>query len=212
MTPTINISLPASQVGVRGFHASPSTGATYSWVDWVSMLLDEAEKAFGPRDTNWFFAGIEFTEDPDAPCTYYVGKRPTHIGIMLQSVHREDLAWTAFALAHEVVHLLGRARVDQHGKRPRANVMEEGMASWFQLRVSEAAGLKKSLTDPSYTDAEALLRRLLEIDETAVRRIRNEFSDLRALKPADIVRIVPGVDPDLAMALATPFAGRTTAS
>jgi hypothetical protein len=195
------VPVPTSPVPVLGAHAAGCGGPdwTSSWSDVVSWMMALAEEMFGPRDKRWFYTGLEFG-DGDIPSTYYPGNRPFHVGIRLTRSATGDPPQAYFQLAHEVVHLLGPSP-----SREPANVLEEGMATLFQLRVSTLAELGYNIAVPSYLRAMGAVNELLKISPDAVHAIRAEHPDLRQVTGTDLMRIVPEVTPELATALCAPF-------
>ena len=200
-TSTSPISVPSSPVPVLGAHAAGGFGPdwTSSWSDVTSWLMEQAEAWFGPRDRRWFFTGLEFT-DGDVPQTYYPGRRPFHVGIQLTRSATQNPRDAYFQLAHEIVHVLGPSEA-----RDPANVLEEGMATLFQLHVSNAVGLGYGIYHPSYARAMELVESLLLASPKAVRAIRATYPDVRLVTPVEVSRIVPGVTADLATALCERF-------
>lgn len=196
------IPVPASAVPTLDSHAAGGNepGWTASWSDIVSYLMALAEEWFGPRDSRWFFTGIEFS-DGDNPSTYYPGNRPFHVGIQLTRSGAQNPRQAYFQLAHEVVHLLGPSPT-----RDKANVLEEGMATLFQDHVSTLAGLGIPVTTPSYVHAMGEVVRLRERSRDAVRAIRVVHPDLRQVSDSEVIRIVPGLPTDLAASLCRRFA------
>ncbi|MBY9061344.1 hypothetical protein K7957_00155 [Sphingomonas yunnanensis] len=200
MPPMIQHATPASPQPALGFHSAYDGGDwTTSWSDLVSYLIQQAESRYGPRDSRWFFTGVEFADVP-VPCTLYTGNRPFHIGIQLTATVSMTPRIAHFQLAHEVVHLLGPSE-----SHDRANVLEEGMAAAFQQEMSTRSGLGIDVTVPSYVSAMEALAELLTIDPDAVRRLRSIHPDLRLLDVANLIRIVPGADDTLADRLCSPF-------
>lgn len=198
---TAPVRVPSSPVPILGAHAAEGFGPdwTSSWSDVVSWLMEQAEAWFGPRDPRWFFTGLEFT-DGDVPSTYYPGRRPFHVGIQLTRSAAQNPRDAYFQLAHEVVHLLGPSQA-----RDRANVLEEGMATVFQLHVSNVVGLGYGIKLPSYARAMEMVVQLLLVSPDAVRAIRAVHPDVRLVTPDEVARIVPGVPLDLATSLCERF-------
>ena len=193
--------VPTSPVRVLGAHAAGGNGPdwTSSWSDVVSWLMVMAEAWFGPRDARWFFTGLELWEG-DVPSTYYPGNRPFHVGIQLTQSAASNPKQAYFQLAHEVVHLLGPSPT-----RECANVLEEGMATRFQLHISHLVGLGFPITLPSYVHAMGELDKLLALSPDAVRTIRAVHPDLRHVTDTELMKMVRGVSPELAASLCGRF-------
>ncbi|WP_030539669.1 hypothetical protein [Sphingobium sp. DC-2] len=172
---------------------------TTSWSDLTSSLLQEAEQQFGPRDPRWFFAGIQFW-DEGHPGTYYPGSRPFHVGISLTREAASNPRMAHYQLAHEVVHLLGPSPTFAP-----ATVLEEGMAYSFQERVNLHRHLGMRLSIPSYAQARDVLNAMLALDPDAVRTIRAVYPDVRDVRSAELMRLVPAVSLEIADLLCRPF-------
>lgn len=175
-----------------------------SWADVTGWLMSEAEHRFGPRDTRWFFTGIEFADCP-CPIIYYPGNRPLHVAIRLTLAAANDPNAAYFELAHEVVHLLAPTERMNGSARATANVLEEGMASRFQQDIADQMNLNQFVTWPSYVAAMGHYDALRAIDPDAVRRIRAAYPELRDLTDVGLMGIVPGAPAQLAQALTATF-------
>jgi hypothetical protein len=192
---------PSSPVTAVGFHTEQSNGDwSVSWSDLTSYLLAEAERRFGPRDSRWFFTGIEYA-DVAMPMTYYPANRPFHIGIRLTRSAAMDARQAHFQLAHEIVHLLGPC--EKH--RP-ANVFEEGIAAAFQQEMSILSKLGFSINVASYLHAITAVGQLQAVDRGAVAKVRAKFPNLRQLTAEHLKQIVPSTTDQLADTLCAPFA------
>ena len=107
--------------------------------------LEELEKMFGERDANFTLNKIYFAEGD--PCICYPGgyeSKIVDIKLGNDAVGKSDILY--WQMAHECFHLL-----DPHGT-PQTNVLEEGIATWFQtkkINITPALG--------SYREASGLV-------------------------------------------------------
>ena len=89
------------------------------------------ECLFGPRDPRFVFGAIRESKD-NVPRTHFLSNYHTN-GDCVVYIHIGKPAWEIFSpdqsewqLAHECVHLI------DPGEYGSANVLEEGLATWFQ--------------------------------------------------------------------------------
>lgn len=150
---------------------------------YVNCLEDQArnylkilESIFGPCDPRFTFNTIKCSSD-DNPCTYF--PKGYHLnGDCLVDIHITKWPWEnscldegLWQIAHECVHLL------DPGTFGTANVLEEGLATWFQNEPFYHIDLVKNYiatnqTDPSYKRAEMLVRRSMPDILRVVKRLR----------------------------------------
>lgn len=155
-------------------------GYTWSMTSRIGDMLKEAESLFGHRDEKWTILGVELRADKGAvPQNWFPGY-PKRKNIIFQVVPpaNTDRAQALFQLAHEVVHSLS----PHVGKT--ANVLEEGVATWFAERYAcSATGVDIHSSLRSYANARDAVTKLLKVDETAIRRLRTlepDFSRMTA--------------------------------
>lgn len=160
-------------------------------------MLQLAESRFGQRDRSYTPLGIEFCGD--IPKLWY----PHNCGnviIQLTESCITNLIQACYQLAHECVHLLSPSG-GQH-----ANVLEEGLATTFAhgyLQDSFNFDMPESIK--SYQDARTLTDRLLALDSSIIRKIRNHQSAIYQISAKDILAACPICPSDLAADLAKPF-------
>jgi hypothetical protein len=200
-----------SKKGDRKIHAT-----------YFCMVMDEAEKLFGPRidPYPYIFAGIDFELDRPSVRRWGHGemehRRSKYIMVQLtrNSVSHNHLA--IWHLAHECIHLLAPSR-------KQTNYFEEGLATWYQRRwvkkcsaafppqyKTKTYGI--SAAYGSYLDAYDLVNELMEHSETSVKRIRKIQPDMRKLTPKIIMKVCPWIEMSVAKDLVKSFPYKATKS
>ncbi|MDT8872893.1 hypothetical protein RAA17_21825 [Komagataeibacter rhaeticus] len=143
----------------------------HSWT--LTTLLGEflfiLETRYGSRDTNFTPIGIDFCGS--IPSVWYPGNR-NHVAITLTESARDNIPQAIFQLAHETVHLLSPSGGQN------ANVLEEGMATDFQMEVNIKYSLGFNLNLKSYKDSLFLFNQAKSIDPDFVRKIRKYNADI----------------------------------
>ena len=147
----------------------PTASAALS--DGLDDMLDRAQDWFGPRDQACIVTSIWFGGDhpkvsyPQRPAKYAQVRLSEGA---LREASRGDLHYAFWQLAHETIHLL--SPTPGH----RVNVLEEGMACCFQDEYmrgyTDYAVPKQHL--PSFVEAEALVRGLLDLDDYVIKKAR----------------------------------------
>ena len=143
--------------------------------NWVPTLtqhlghfLHDLESRFGKRDQSFTILGIEFL-DPASypnPQTFFHLTNPDelkHVAVQLNSYNNPKiLLWQ---LAHECVHLLDP-------RKGEWNVLEEGLASWYQDLMVQGIGRGDTKEDRRYEEAKTLVVPLMDQYPDVVRNIR----------------------------------------
>ena len=157
------------------------------------------ESLFGPCDRRFVFGTIGKSED-DSPCTYFPSRFHTNGGCVVD-IHIGQSAWeilnpeqSAWQLAHECVHLI------DPGKCGSANVLEEGLATWFQDELQFHNGMVKKYivsnnrhTEP-YCTAKRLVAPCMPELGRAVKKIRESGTRIRDISVTDLDPWLPAVD------------------
>ena len=163
----------------------------------LGRILDLVEKRFGPRDPSYTILGVEFHDD--SPCIWFPGNRH-HVAVQLSTVTLARFGHIVFQLAHECVHLLDPAPGG-------TNVLEEGLASMFQLQFMHALEPEGDwqLANARYEAAALLIAPLLELDADAIRKYRSRHGPLRSATPECLLDVTPGLPASIARRLCLPF-------
>ena len=109
-------------------------------------------------------------------------------------------------IAHECVHLL------DPGCLGGANVLEEGLATWFQDEESYHPNCvqeyirRNSPHTPHYAEAQALVLRCMPHLIEAVRKIRSTRIRISDFEPRLLKPFLPNVDDSVVSRLCAPFA------
>lgn len=152
------------------FANKTASGYTPTLVSRLGAMLSDAENMYGPRDQTYTILGIEFGRG--IPSLWYPGDCK-HIAIQLDTKAMSDLSQACYQLAHECVHLL----CPTGGSK--TNNLEEGLASYNSTYY-----MKTHMNQPdwnarlsSYADAEALVKKIMDDDACAIKRMRQlEFN------------------------------------
>ena len=173
------------------------TGYTWTLASRLGEMLCLAEERFGPRDPTYTLLGFEF--GGDIPGLWFPGNR-RHIVIQLIPKCATDTIGACYELSHECVHLLAPT-----GGRD-ANNLEEGLATHFaHWYLVEHLKTDRLCTIPSYNAARSAVEKLLAIDATIIRRLRDRQPALHLLQPEELIAAVPTLPPDLAAELCEGF-------
>jgi hypothetical protein len=172
------------------------SGYTYTLASRLGQMLHQAEVEYGQRDRSYTLLGVEFRDG--VPQVWFPENRKDVV-VQLGLGAMQDPVIALFQLAHEVIHLLD--------PRPgAANYLEEGVAADFQQRfIRSVVGHELPSGDPNYDRARALLHQFTTLAPNAVRSLRQTHGPMRSVTEQQIVAAVPGVTPDLASQLASPF-------
>lgn len=152
-------------------HTRPA-GNTYTLATYTSEILTEIKHRYGPRDDNWLLCGVEFHDN--VPQVWYPGSdehsSSGYIAIMLSAETFSDAKRAVYQLAHECVHTLSTVI------GVKAPVLEEGVATTFSEDIIEewfGDTHKQAYTDDArYRDAAVNVRKLLQLEPEAIRRLR----------------------------------------
>ena len=189
-------------------HTKPlRSGDGYTWTlaSQLGHMLCLAESRFGPRDRSYTILGVEFVDDVPQ-CWFPRNCRNIVIQLGSQCLREPDRA--CFQLAHESIHLLSPT-----GGR-NANVLEEGLATHFQtwyMVNHYPADWPRSGIDwskpacQSYQQARDLVEQMLELNPDAIKALRDAQPTLCQICETAIVKVCPGIPPDVASKLAAKF-------
>jgi hypothetical protein len=181
---------------------SSNNGYTYTLTSKLGDMLISAQKLFGHRDTSYTILGFEFAGE--IPHIWFPGNCK-HIVIQLGLPCLQDPARAYFQLAHETIHLLSPTGCSN------ANVLEEGLATWFQLLYMRdyypPAWPKKniSVTTKSYNEARTAVESLLSLDRDAIKKIRQQEPIISKIIPELILKVVPAFPAEQASILCQKF-------
>jgi len=161
----------------------------------IDELLTQVEQNFGPRDDR--FGVVDILQCDDGP---YISPAGTDVTVY---VGPNALAYEPTLIsniAHECVHLLNPITGN-------ASTLEEGAAVDFELRVisrrfgeAELENFQNFLPE-TYLRALNDVRDLLELDYSAVLRVRQELGGLTGPTVDDIEQLFPGIEHGLAVRL-----------
>ena len=164
-----------------------------------SVLIPRAERYFGSRNPDWTLGAIRRNPSGDYP-QIHLYPESGYVDIFLSSrLDEGDLPAVLYELAHECVHLLDPNLIQD------GTFLCEGLASWFQVQVSD----NMRPTDPHYVEAleavERLMPRLRDAvrDRRVHRRIPMHHIRFHHLEPF-FLNVTPAMADDLSL-LETPF-------
>ena len=179
----------------------------------VYTYIHHLETMFGLRDRRFLFRTItKATQPPDVP--YIDFPNGFHFnGNCVLDICISEWPWEhcspdqgPWQVAHECVHLL------DPGLRGGANLLEEGLATWFQDEPgfhSEAvkAYIRRNRPRPqNYAEAEQLVGSCMPDLQPAVRTIRASGIGFRDITADQLAPHLPGVDRGILERLCTRFA------
>ena len=190
------------------------THAPMTLPEYASHYLADIEHRFGPRDRSFALVGIDIDKTPgNVPRTWFpdsgiapddAQRRSRHIVIRLGPNALTDPARARWQLAHECFHLLDPWNPKVDG-RP-TNMLEEGLATWFQNSRVPEAELHKGL----YVVAEDLVKPLMDALPDAIKRIRQELKLRIGEITPDVLRDhCPGMSEETLGKLCQPFSNQT---
>ena len=172
----------------------------------------QLEELFGLRDPNFVFGLIERSTDEDGmPQTYFPlgfrreGGCVVNIQISPWPYDNQCLGQATWQIAHECVHLL------DPGCLGGANVLEEGLATWFQDEESYHPNYvqeyirRNSPHTPHYAEAQTLVFRCMPHLIEAVRKIRSTRIRISDFEPRLLKPFLPNVDDSVVSRLCAPF-------
>ena len=156
----------------------------------ATKYLKILESIFGPRDPRFTFNDVRCSDE--SPCTHFPqgfhfgGDCRVDILITRWPWEHRSPDQGPWQVAHECVHLL------DPGKLGSTNVLEEGLATWFQNEPSyhdervQCYIAKNQSPLPAYANAEALVRSSLPDVLNAVKTLRASGIRIRDIK-ADVL-------------------------
>ena len=165
--------------------------------------LDVLEAIFGPRDPRFIFGKVgQSDRNPHThfPKGYY------KTGGCVVDILVGKTAWKALSypqstwqVAHECVHLLDPC------ERFGANVLEEGLATWFQDEPRFHDDMVKGYIElnnqhphpEKYSTAKRLVVKCMPEIKVAVMKIRSSGTAIRDIKPDVLADHLPHVDKDI---------------
>lgn len=171
-----------------------------------------AEDTYGPRaTTEWTFVGVEINDRPPH-LAYYPDKGWVAISLSTKILSSADQC--LLQLAHEVGHLLYPTANRRTSKVPPTITFNEGISTHFSL-----SALKKfrgedayrqayeslRLHSPNYFAALNLVTRLLELNPSAVQKLRAVRPMLNDAVEDDFNAAGVDADPELCAALVAVF-------
>ena len=156
----------------------------------VDKYLTVLEGLFGPRDSRFVFGTIRRSTHPKGdPQTYFVSGYHENGGCVVDihispDVHdKSTRARATWQIAHECVHLLDPC------KDGETNILEEGLATWFQCERSFHPGfvqlfLGTRIPLPErYTEAMLLVQQCMPELATSIRNIRSKGVRIKDIEP-----------------------------
>ena len=182
---------------------------------WAGTYLSEIEVLLGPRDSSYCFLGVDFHGPDLPPRTWFpftgipIGDhegRSRHIIIHLTLNASKNFERARWQLAHECVHLVDPWDRQVEGKY--TNVLEEGLASWYQCDKVQGFCHNKD----NYREALRLVRKYQDRIAVAVKNIRsNELNTsgkhmrIGDITPEVLMRYCSQMDEDDAVELCKRF-------
>ena len=176
----------------------------------VHRYVDRLEKMFGPRDQRFVFGTVrqsnshiprthfpfDYHEDGGCVVDILIGQRPW------ENRWRDQGTWQ---VAHECVHLLDPVEAGT------ANVLEEGLATWFQDEPQYHDKLvKRYITrnrphPENYAKAKWLVLQCQRGILPAVKEIRSSGTRIRDITPEVLAAKLPDADRETIDSLCTKF-------
>lgn len=180
------------------FTALPiANGFSYTLASRLGQILRLAEDRYGQRDHSYTPLGVEFS--PNGPQLWFPGNI-RHVVIQLSLECRTEPLRAYYQLAHETVHLLSPT-----GGRD-TTVLEEGLATYFsEMYMLEHFESPWHSGMESYSSARAHVKALLDLDEQAIKRLREEQSKISSITAEEILSRYPEIGDAVATALTQPF-------
>ena len=159
-------------------------------------VMREAEDFFGPADRAWRFGGVEVINDGNAPYICFPAGQEKEVKICISADCLSDKSHyrAEWQLRHECVHLLSPT-----GSRD-ANVLEEGMATFFQNEYK-----KFNILNDAYKNAEKLFIEIYSVNKNAIKEIRQYCPLLKNITKDMLLKHCDGLNVATAEYLAKPF-------
>ena len=175
----------------------------------VHAYLAMLEEMFGSRDPRFEFGTIK--QSPEDPQTHFPGSYHTNGGCVVD-IQIGKPAWESFScvlatwqVAHECVHLL------DPGVRGTANVLEEGLATWFQDEKQFHDENVRRFIDgnkphsENYETAKRLVVQCQPDIVPAVKTIRSTGTKIRGIRADILAEHIPRADRETIENLCTIF-------
>ncbi|WP_084448066.1 hypothetical protein [Hymenobacter roseosalivarius] len=161
-------------------------GYSYTLATYALEFLHKAEHLFGSKTNHYTFGGVEVAANATPMVWYPVIGGHQYIMAQVTPDALEDNREAMFQLSHEMVHVLS-----PNGK-PFTNNIEEGLAAWFSIRMTEEFAHDRSYAEQSvatsaYSYPCQLVTNLLLIEPDAIRRLRMVQPVLGLVTAADFV-------------------------
>lgn len=171
-------------------------GYTYSVTTLWYEILQHAEYLFGERDKRFAILGVELNQE-NQPQTWY----PYDGCVVIQLTQDcwNDMDRAIFQLAHEIVHCL----CPKPGRH--ANVLEEGLATYFSEIEAKKFGSNYQANSPKYLQARNLVIRLLEYDKDIIKKTRVKCPDISSITKENLKSICAEINDSLLDVLLMPF-------
>lgn len=159
----------------------------------ATELISVAEGLFGPMCSPWNYCGVIFRDHP--PHLYYEPDTGS-IYISLSQKAAHDECQRDFQLAHEVCHLLYPSVEPSNPVEPATIVINEGISTYFSViivRVLHGEEVARTVIEnlethsPKYFSAFQHVSALLELDQDAVKKIREVQPMINRVRESDIL-------------------------
>jgi hypothetical protein len=135
-------------------------GYTWTYASILGDMLHLAEKTFGERDQTYTILGVEFSDSPNAPQTWYPGNR-RQVVVQLTADCIDEPARACLQMSDEVVHLLSPT-----GGR-KGTLLEDGLAEYFrELYMRDRIGR------PDWTGTLPAYKKPLELVKELMKRVQ----------------------------------------
>lgn len=157
----------------------------------AAELISIAETMFGPMTSPWQYAGVTFRDQ--CPHLYYAPNEG-FVQIALSTRALQDDYQRDFQLAHEVCHLLWPSVEPNSLVKPSITVLNEGISTYFSVSIiCNSYGRdrgQKVLQDlaqnaPDYFDAFEKVSDLLNVEESAIKKLREIQPMVNKISKAD---------------------------
>ena len=180
---------------------------------WRTEFLDEleSEEWLSSRDASFELGGFLQSCPPDEyPHTFFnYQSRAIDICLEENAIQGVLLGFDELArwqIAHECVHLID-PYFDSHPGPSQGNVLEEGIASWYQ--DEKVPGRKRSGPNRErYEKAKSWVKTYVGEDKAllgAVRALRSEGRRIMDITPQDLIRVASFLPKGFAYQLTRPF-------
>ena len=170
------------------------------------------EQMFGPHDPRFVFGSFKKAVYNDVPRTNFPNKFHFN-GNCVVDIHISKYPWqhcyydqSAWQVAHECVHLL------DPGLQKETNVLEEGLATWFQNEPRFHNDLvktyinKQSSTKPqNYIQARRLVQHCMPNLIKAIKDIRGSGLSIRDITSDTLTSHLPEIDKQVVNDLCSRF-------